>query len=149
MDGAAGQPGADGHGAGHHEVEVGQVVPGRELVGDAEQVVAEAARLRLKLAGQIRGGLLVEVDRAERGLANRRDVRRDHHMAIDRHRQHVAVVVVGVLADQVDPPGSGGSPTGPASKAAFERRNRLFHQGFAHSPRPSAFQLRIMTVGPC
>ena len=26
-------------------------------------------------------------------------------LAVDRHRQHEAVVVVGVLANQVDPPG--------------------------------------------
>src|SRR6266851_1390834 len=48
---------------------------------------------------------LVEIGRLndQARVGSRRD--RHPYIQIDRHRHHKAIVVVGVLADQVDPPG--------------------------------------------
>jgi hypothetical protein len=47
--------------------------------------------------------VLVEIQRARLDLVAVERLRGDAHAALDREREAEAVVVVGVLADQVDP----------------------------------------------
>ncbi len=65
----------------------------------------------------------------------------EDHVALDRHRQHKAIVVVGVLADEIHPAGSGDDPLrgvakdfgktrGGASGEVGERRGGIHGKSF-------------------
>ena len=66
---------------------------------------------------------------------------RDHRVAIDRHRQHEAVVVVDVLADEIHAARRGDDPPRRLAIALFEVARRLGNELFeqrrhaVHSPR--------------
>ena len=61
-----------------------------------------------------------------------RPLARDDAVAVDRHRQHQPVVVVGVLADQVDPPRRPVPGTGLRARGVGAPRAALRGAGRAH-----------------
>ena len=62
--------------------------------------------------------LLAEVERARLDPVPGQRLRRDRHAAVDRERQREAVVVVGVLADQVHAAGAAGDDAAHAPSRA-------------------------------
>ena len=84
----------------------GEQAPGATLTSAQKLEIA----FQLERLGEINGGRLVAQSGAELDLVAA--VRRggDDGVALDRHREHKAIVVVGVLADEVHATGGGGDP---------------------------------------
>ena len=135
--GGGGEPGADRHVRVDRDVEA---VPQRRVValpdrpGHTERVGGPAGELAGGDGAQVRlDERLVEGGHeADPVVVARRQ--RDRGRAVDRERQHEAVVVVGVLADQVDPPGGAPEPGGGAAEHALEQRGDGLGAG-GHSGR--------------
>ena len=98
------EPGADRDIALHQHVHAPQPVAGlQEARGDAAHVVAPALLTRRGDRRQIEGRLPAQIQRVQPDMSV--VARRNEHarLARDGRRQHKALIVIGVLADQVDP----------------------------------------------
>ena len=99
--GARGEPAPARQVAGEHEMRRPQLVARRLQLGDHPAVEVLPAPHPLRLGELV---VLAEVERVD--LPARRRRRGHRHPALDRERHRQPAVVVGVLADQVDPAGA-------------------------------------------
>ncbi len=103
--GRGGEPRAHRHVAGHHALPAGgRVTVLLQRPGHPAHVVGPRAGPPGQVI-EVEGVALPEIQRVDRHLPVARRPQRDPGRPINGHRQHEAIVVIGVLADQVDAAG--------------------------------------------